>query len=66
MELMRQSVGRLRDKSSNVRKNAIRFLIKMIETAPFTGPAADEGKLSLKLFSARLEQLQAIIQVSFF
>jgi condensin complex subunit 1 len=62
MDLISLAIGRLRDKS-NVRKNATRFLIKMIETAPFTGPTADQGKLSLKLFTARLEQLQVVLKV---
>jgi hypothetical protein len=62
--ILKSAIGRLRDKSSNVRKNAIRLLIRFIETAPFVGPTADGGKLSLKLFSSRLEQLEELVKVS--
>ena len=57
------AIGRLKDKSSNVRKAAIKFLTKMIEASPFTSIAQDDGRLSLKYFEAKQKNLEAVIQV---
>jgi condensin complex subunit 1 len=58
------AVGRLKDKSSNVRKAAIKFLAKMIESSPFTFIAQDDGKLSLRYFEAKKKSLQDLLEVS--
>ncbi|USP80079.1 Condensin complex subunit 1 [Curvularia clavata] len=49
----------LEDKSSNVRRNAIKLLAKLISTHPFT--AFDGGLLSTKDWTQRLEECEAQI-----
>ncbi|KAJ3189764.1 Condensin complex subunit [Gaertneriomyces sp. JEL0708] len=57
--------GRLQDKASNVRKNAIKLLARFIETSPFMAIAQDEGKLSLKHFEEKKRNLEEIIKMKF-
>ena len=56
-------IGRLKDKSSNVRKAAIKFLTRSIEQSPFTCIAEDKGRLSLTFFQGKSAKLEEIIKV---
>ncbi|KAJ3146459.1 Condensin complex subunit [Geranomyces michiganensis] len=63
--LIALTAGRLHDKASNVRKNAIKLLAKFIETSPFVAIAQDEGSLSLAHFQAKQQNLEEIIKRKF-
>ncbi|ORX43125.1 condensin complex subunit 1 [Piromyces finnis] len=52
-ELVQLAVGRLYDKSSNVRKYAIKFLTKAVDTHPYNH---DHRRLILSTFEEQLEQ----------
>ena len=62
-KLVTMAIGRLKDKSSNVRKASIKFLTKTVECCPFTAIAQDEGRLSLAYFEGKKKNLQDLIQV---
>lgn len=53
------AIGRLFDKTSNVRREAIRFLCKVVETHPFW---LDGGVLDLAFFKKRLEAIDQKLQ----
>ncbi|KAI8587881.1 non-SMC mitotic condensation complex subunit 1-domain-containing protein [Geranomyces variabilis] len=63
--LIALTAGRLHDKASNVRKNAIKLLAKFIETSPFVAIAQDEGSLSLAHFQSKQHNLEEIIKRKF-
>lgn len=52
----------LKDKSSNVRRNAIKLLTKLVETHPFNLFADDEGRLSRDKTVKKLEDIEAQIR----
>lgn len=56
-------IGRLKDKSSNVRKAAIKFLARSIEQSPYTCIAEDKGTLSLTYFESKRQKLEEILKV---
>ncbi|KAK9712483.1 condensin complex non-SMC subunit Cnd1, variant 2 [Basidiobolus ranarum] len=51
-------IGRLKDKSSNVRKNAIKALTKLLETHPFY---LDGGELELESFQEKFESVTEML-----
>jgi condensin complex subunit 1 len=53
-------LGRLEDKSSPVRTNAIRLLTRFMETHPFS---ADGGLLSMEFFSNKVQHLESELEV---
>jgi condensin complex subunit 1 len=57
-ELARRS---LEDKSSNVRRLAIKLLSKLVQTNPFESLKIDQGQLSTKAWSTALEEVDARI-----
>ncbi|KAJ3010187.1 Condensin complex subunit [Thoreauomyces humboldtii] len=59
------TAGRLHDKASNVRKNAIKLMAKYIETSPFIAIAHDDGRLSLTHFEEQQRNLEQIIKAKF-
>ncbi|KNC98205.1 condensin subunit YCS4 [Spizellomyces punctatus DAOM BR117] len=63
--LINLTAGRLQDKASNVRKNAIKLLTKFISTSPFFVIAQDEGRLSLKWFEEKKHNLEEVIKLKF-
>jgi hypothetical protein len=56
-------IGRLKDKSSNVRKAAIKFLARSIEQAPYTCIAEDKGTLCLSYFESKRLKLEDSLKV---
>ncbi|TPX42544.1 hypothetical protein SeMB42_g05088 [Synchytrium endobioticum] len=58
-------IGRLYDKSSLVRKNAIKLLTKMMDTSPFVAFPKDDGKLNLTLFESRRNEIMQIITAKY-
>lgn len=48
----------LKDKTSNVRRNAIKLLTKLVETHPFNLFADDEGRLSKEKTEKKLEEIE--------
>ncbi|KAI8917711.1 non-SMC mitotic condensation complex subunit 1-domain-containing protein [Powellomyces hirtus] len=63
--LINLTAGRLHDKASNVRKNAIKLLARFIETSPFVAIPQDEGSLSLAHFQEKQKSLEDIIKHKF-
>ncbi|KAJ3299918.1 Condensin complex subunit, partial [Borealophlyctis nickersoniae] len=63
--LINLTIGRLHDKSSHVRKNAIKLLARFLQTSPFVAIAQDEGKLSLKYFEGKKKNLEELIKAKF-
>jgi condensin complex subunit 1 len=59
MDLLRLCIGRLRDKSSNVRKNAIKFLTLAVDTHPF---AMDERTLSKHVFLKKKREIELTLR----
>jgi hypothetical protein len=53
----------LQDKSSLVRKNAVKLLTKLLDTSPFVAFPKDEGRISLRLFERRRFEIIEIIKV---
>ncbi|KAJ1558760.1 Condensin complex subunit [Nowakowskiella sp. JEL0078] len=64
-EFVDLTIDRLRDKSSNVRKVAVKLLSELIETSPFNLYPPDDGKLSLSLFERRLKKFQIDLKNTF-
>jgi condensin complex subunit 1 len=60
------TVGRLHDKASNVRKNAIKLLARFCEASPFTVIADDKGKLNSVHFERKRGELKGLLKVCFF
>ncbi|KAI9354061.1 non-SMC mitotic condensation complex subunit 1-domain-containing protein [Zopfochytrium polystomum] len=65
MTILKLCVGRLHDKTSNVRKNAIKLLTKMLENSPFSVIATDKGRQNLTLFKDRKEEIMRVIKEKF-
>ncbi|KAJ3216820.1 Condensin complex subunit [Dinochytrium kinnereticum] len=59
------TIGRLHDKSSNVRKNAVRLLSEMVENSPFLSIPSDNKKQNISHFSKKQEELMDIIKQRF-
>ncbi|KAI8826762.1 non-SMC mitotic condensation complex subunit 1-domain-containing protein [Fimicolochytrium jonesii] len=57
--------GRLHDKASNVRKNAIKLLTKFIQTTPFIAFPQDEGRLSRLYFEQKHRSLEEVLKQKF-
>ncbi|KAJ3123736.1 Condensin complex subunit [Nowakowskiella sp. JEL0407] len=64
-EFVELTVSRLQDKSSNVRKVAIKLLAEFIDTSPFTAYPPDDGKLSLTIFKKRHEKFTLDLKTNF-
>ncbi|KAI9102612.1 non-SMC mitotic condensation complex subunit 1-domain-containing protein [Phlyctochytrium arcticum] len=62
--LVSLTAGRLHDKASNVRKNAIKLITKFIQTNPFM-MVQDDGKLSLHHFESQKTSLEDMIKAKF-
>jgi len=58
--LVQLAVGRLSDKSSNVRRYAIKFLTKAVDTHPYNH---DHRRLILSTFEEQLEQWELKLKV---
>lgn len=65
LQLVGLNIQRLRDKSSIVRKNAIKLLARFIETSPFIAIEDDQGRLSLKYFESRQQNLLEVLQKTY-
>ncbi|KAJ3090042.1 Condensin complex subunit [Quaeritorhiza haematococci] len=65
MNITKLTVGRLRDKTSHVRKNAVKLLTKIVETCPYLIIPADNQKLSKSLFEYRLHGLHEIYKTKY-
>nr|KAJ3421587.1 Condensin complex subunit [Polyrhizophydium stewartii] len=60
--LVTLAIGRLRDKASIVRKNAIKLLARFIETSPFIAIEEDQGRLSRRYFETHKADLMRVIE----
>ena len=58
MEIFKLASGRLNDTAFNVRTNAIKFLTKLVETAPYIAFERDNAKFNEVLFSRRIEEIE--------
>ncbi|KAJ3202248.1 Condensin complex subunit [Entophlyctis luteolus] len=59
------AIGRLHDKASAVRKNAVKLLAKMIESSPFLAIDNDKGNMSLNHFKSKRQELKKLIKDRF-
>ena len=66
MSLFKLAAGRLNDTAINVRVNALKLLIKLVEACPFLAFKNDNAKLSDALFKLRLQQLDETFKVCFY
>ena len=55
--------GRLRDNALNVRINALKLLVKLIEPCPFVAFEQDKARLNISLFKSRLAQIEETFKV---
>lgn len=63
LDLIGLVIGRLQDKSSNVRKNAVKLLTLTLDTHPF---AMDERSLNMKVFMKKKDELEGALKVNQF
>ncbi|KAJ3056052.1 Condensin complex subunit [Rhizophlyctis rosea] len=63
--LINLAAGRLHDKSSIVRRNAIKLLTRFLETSPFLVFPQDKGSLSLRYFESKKRELEELIKSKF-
>ncbi|KAJ3072770.1 Condensin complex subunit, partial [Rhizoclosmatium hyalinum] len=63
--IVSSTVGRLHDKASVVRKNAIKLLAKLIESCPFLWIEKDKGSLNLSLFERNRAELKTLLKEKF-
>ncbi|KAI8620435.1 non-SMC mitotic condensation complex subunit 1-domain-containing protein [Chytriomyces sp. MP71] len=59
------TIGRLYDKASIVRKNAVKLLTRLVESTPFLAIESDKGKLSLEQFERKRNELKKILKEKF-
>ncbi|KAJ3027417.1 UNVERIFIED_CONTAM: Condensin complex subunit [Siphonaria sp. JEL0065] len=59
------ATGRLHDKASVVRKNAIKLIAKLIESSPFFAIESDKGRLNLTHFERKRAELKALLKKKF-
>ncbi|KAI9330289.1 non-SMC mitotic condensation complex subunit 1-domain-containing protein [Obelidium mucronatum] len=63
--LVASTIGRLHDKASVVRKNAIKLIAKLIESSPFFAIESDKGRLNLGHFERKRAELKALLKEKF-
>ncbi|KAJ3196388.1 Condensin complex subunit [Irineochytrium annulatum] len=63
--LVELTCGRLRDKASNVRKNAIKLLSELVRSSPFLVIESDRGKQSVELFETKKSELEGLLKDRF-
>ncbi|KAJ3043566.1 Condensin complex subunit [Rhizophlyctis rosea] len=63
--LINLAAGRLHDKASIVRRNAIKLLTRFLETSPFLVFPQDKGSLSLRYFESKKRELEELIKSKF-
>ncbi|KAJ3103470.1 Condensin complex subunit [Phlyctochytrium planicorne] len=59
------AIGRLHDKASTVRKNAVKLLSQMVSSSPFLALPADNRRQSIAYFSRRQKELLETIKQKF-
>ncbi|KAJ3406921.1 Condensin complex subunit [Chytriomyces hyalinus] len=59
------TIGRLHDKASVVRKNAVKLLTRLVESSPFLAIESDKGKQSLAHFESKRNELKKILKEKF-
>ncbi|RKO83089.1 non-SMC mitotic condensation complex subunit 1, partial [Blyttiomyces helicus] len=64
-KLVSLTVGRLHDKSMTVRRQAMKLLTCFLQSTPYTALPQDFGKLSLKQFRGRKEDIDRLIKAKF-
>ncbi|KAJ3394219.1 Condensin complex subunit [Lobulomyces angularis] len=58
IKILSLAINRINDASISVRTNAIKLLVKLIETSPYVMFKQDRAKLSEELFLKRLQQIE--------